>query len=32
VFSILVNNYRGPSGEIEAIIDKAVVRLVEFRR
>lgn len=32
VFSILVNNYRGPSAEIEAIIDKAVVRLVEFRR
>ena len=32
VFSILVNNYRGPSAEVEAIIDKAVVRLVEFRR
>jgi D-alanyl-D-alanine carboxypeptidase/D-alanyl-D-alanine-endopeptidase (penicillin-binding protein 4) len=32
VFSILVNNYRGPSAEVEAVIDKAVVRLVEFRR
>jgi serine-type D-Ala-D-Ala carboxypeptidase/endopeptidase (penicillin-binding protein 4) len=32
VFSILVNNYRGPSAEIDAIIDKAVVRLVEFQR
>ena len=32
VFAVLVNNYRGPSSEIEAIVDKALIRLVEFGR
>ena len=32
VFSILVNNYRVPTAEIDAIIDKALIRLVEFQR
>ncbi len=32
VFSILVNNYRLPAAEIDAIIDKAVLRLVAGRR
>lgn len=30
-FSFLVNNYRIPSSEIEALMDRALVRLVEFR-
>jgi len=32
VFSILVNNYRVPAGDIEALTDRALVRLVEFKR
>jgi D-alanyl-D-alanine carboxypeptidase/D-alanyl-D-alanine-endopeptidase (penicillin-binding protein 4) len=32
VFSILVNNFRLPAAEVDATIDKAVIRLVEFRR
>jgi serine-type D-Ala-D-Ala carboxypeptidase/endopeptidase (penicillin-binding protein 4) len=32
VFSMLVNNFRVPSAEIDAITDKALVRLVEFQR
>ena len=32
VFSILVNNFRVPNAEIDAITDKALVRLVEFQR
>ena len=32
VFSILVNNYRSPSNEIEALMDQALLRLVEFKR
>jgi len=32
VFSILVNNFRVPASEIDALIDKALIRLVEFRR
>ena len=32
VFSILVNNYRVPTAEIDAIVDKALIKLVEFRR
>jgi D-alanyl-D-alanine carboxypeptidase/D-alanyl-D-alanine-endopeptidase (penicillin-binding protein 4) len=32
VFSIIVNNYRVPTTEIDATIDKALVRLVEFSR
>ena len=29
-FSFLVNNYRVPSSEIDAVMDRALVRLVEF--
>jgi serine-type D-Ala-D-Ala carboxypeptidase/endopeptidase (penicillin-binding protein 4) len=32
IFSMLVNNYRVPTADIDAIVDKALVRLVEFRR
>jgi D-alanyl-D-alanine carboxypeptidase/D-alanyl-D-alanine-endopeptidase (penicillin-binding protein 4) len=32
VFSILVNNYRVPTADIDAIVDKALVRLVQFKR
>jgi D-alanyl-D-alanine carboxypeptidase/D-alanyl-D-alanine-endopeptidase (penicillin-binding protein 4) len=32
VFSMLANNYRVPSAEIDALMDKALVRLAEFRR
>jgi D-alanyl-D-alanine carboxypeptidase len=32
VFSVLVNNYRVPTAEIDAIVEKALVRLVEFTR
>jgi serine-type D-Ala-D-Ala carboxypeptidase/endopeptidase (penicillin-binding protein 4) len=32
VFSILVNNYQVPTAQIDALVDKALVRLVEFRR
>lgn len=32
VFSILVNNYRVSTAEIDTIVDKAMVRLVEFKR
>jgi D-alanyl-D-alanine carboxypeptidase len=32
VFSIIVNNYRVPTAEIDATVDKALVRLVEFGR
>jgi D-alanyl-D-alanine carboxypeptidase/D-alanyl-D-alanine-endopeptidase (penicillin-binding protein 4) len=32
VFSMLANNYRVPSVEIDALMDKALVRLAEFRR
>ena len=32
VFAILVNNFLAPAAEIEALVDKALVRLVEFRR
>lgn len=31
-FSFLVNNYRIPSSEIEALMDRALVRIVDFRR
>ena len=31
-FSILVNNYRVPSSEIDAVMDRALERLVEFKR
>jgi D-alanyl-D-alanine carboxypeptidase/D-alanyl-D-alanine-endopeptidase (penicillin-binding protein 4) len=32
VFSILVNNYRVPTSEIDATVDKALIRLVQFQR
>ena len=32
VFSIVVNGFRVPSKEIDAIVDRALVRLVEFGR
>ena len=32
VFSILANNYRVPTAEIDGIVDKALIKLVEFRR
>lgn len=32
VFSIVVNGFRVPSKEIDAIVDKALVRLVQFSR
>ena len=32
VFAFLVNNFRVPSAEIDAVFDRALVRLVEFRR
>ena len=32
VFSMIVNNFNVPQSEADAIIDRAVVRLAEFRR
>ena len=32
VFVFLVNNFRVPNAEIDAVFDRALVRLVEFRR
>jgi D-alanyl-D-alanine carboxypeptidase/D-alanyl-D-alanine-endopeptidase (penicillin-binding protein 4) len=32
VFSILVNNYRVATSDIDAIVDKALLRLVQFKR
>jgi serine-type D-Ala-D-Ala carboxypeptidase/endopeptidase (penicillin-binding protein 4) len=32
VFAFLVNNFRVPNAEIDAVFDRALVRLVEFRR
>jgi D-alanyl-D-alanine carboxypeptidase/D-alanyl-D-alanine-endopeptidase (penicillin-binding protein 4) len=32
VVSILVNGFRVPSRDIDAVVDKALVRIVEFRR
>jgi hypothetical protein len=32
VVSIMVNNYRVPTAEIDATIDKALLRLVQFQR
>jgi D-alanyl-D-alanine carboxypeptidase/D-alanyl-D-alanine-endopeptidase (penicillin-binding protein 4) len=32
VFSMLANNYRVPSAEVDALMDKALVRLAEFHR
>ena len=32
VFSIVVNGFRVPSKEIDAAIDKALLRLVSFKR
>ena len=32
IFSILANNYRGAAADIDTIVDKALVRLVEFRQ
>ena len=32
VFSIIVNNYRVPTAEIDATVDKALIRLVQFQR
>ena len=32
VFSIFVNNYRVPTAEIDATIDQALIRLVQFQR
>lgn len=32
VFAIIVNNYRVPTAEIDATIDKALLRLVQFQR
>jgi D-alanyl-D-alanine carboxypeptidase/D-alanyl-D-alanine-endopeptidase (penicillin-binding protein 4) len=32
VFSFLANNYRVPSADIDAVMDKALARLAEFRR
>ena len=31
-FSFLVNNYRVPSSEIDALMDRALIRMVEFSR
>ena len=32
VFAFLVNNFRVPNAEIDAVFDRALVRLVDFRR
>lgn len=32
VFAFLVNNFRVPNTEVDAVFDRALVRLVEFRR
>jgi D-alanyl-D-alanine carboxypeptidase len=32
VFAFLVNNFRVPSADVDAVFDRALVRLVEFRR
>jgi D-alanyl-D-alanine carboxypeptidase/D-alanyl-D-alanine-endopeptidase (penicillin-binding protein 4) len=32
VFSMIVNNFNVPQADADAIIDRAVIRLAEFRR